>query len=205
MIDGLGTTLGRGLRAFRRGGLPEVVRRIRARRRREPEYQDKLRASFEARWRIIREAIPAGSASLLDVGSNLGAFTAQAAKEGFWTVGIEKSESLIRRARRSYAGVSRCAYMRAEIDFEMCSSIPEFDVVLLLSVHHHWHHAFGPEIAAQMLARIVSRSKNVTFFEGASRDTRFESNFPDFVDNDETSITGYYQSYLDGAVGHLSS
>ena len=54
-----------------------------------------------------------------------------------------------------------------------------------------------------MLRGLASRTRQVMIFEGASRRGRYGNYPPDFIDNDEHSVTSYLQSYLDQHVGDL--
>lgn len=167
-------------------------------------YQQKLSASFEARWALVSAHIPPGSSSLLDLGSNLGDFTARAAQSGLWSVGVEMSSKLVEQARARHREVPNCAFMCGTFSLADSIKIPSFDVILVLSVHHHWHARFGAEIAREMLQNIIKRTNKALIFEGTSRTTRYEVDMPDFIANDEDSVTCYYTKYLKEAVGALS-
>ena len=199
----------RTLRVYRARGIHGVVRKILPRHRvhRAPAqaYQVKLEPAFEARWQMISSEIELDCHTLLDIGCNLGSFTARAASSGLWSIGIEMSEPMIRKAQQAYGDIENCGFMRARLDLEASARIPSFDVTLVLSVHHHWHQAFGPTVAAEMLRAIVAKTNRVMFFEGASRRERYLRDFPDFIDNDEASVVSYYNAYLDRTVGDLVS
>ena len=169
-------------------------------------YQSKLKESLEERWGGIRPAIPDSSRTLLDVGANLGAFTARAAEAGFWALGIERHDYLVRKARRVHRKVPHCAFMITELGPDDCAILPQFDAVLILSVYHNWYKAYGKENADLILRSLVSKSNDVTIFEGPSRLSRFgDTNLPDFIDNDEASVTQYYETLLKDVVGELAS
>jgi SAM-dependent methyltransferase len=154
---------------------------------------------------MISSQIDSDCYSLLDIGSNLGTFTAKAATSGLWALGIEMSPKLIRQAQSTYGPLENCGFMCGRLDLEACRRIPRFDVILILSVHHHWHQAFGPEVAAEMLREVVKKSRHVVIFEGASRTARYLRDLPDFVDNDEESIIKYYSKYLQNTLGDITS
>ena len=193
------------IRRQRDGGVREVLRGLGSRIGLGKKYQEKLHASFEDRWRLVRSAFPASCGSVLDIGSNLGAFAARAAKEGHICLGIEREPDLVRKARAAHKSVRGCAFMEADIDLATCERLPTFDVILLLSVHHHWHHAFGPAAAADMLRCMVGKAEKVVMFEGPSRSSRYESAIPNFPDNAEDALLAYYDDYLEKTVGDLAS
>ena len=164
-------------------------------------YQTKLAASMDVRWRMIESVIPPDSHSLLDIGSNLGDFTARAAGSGLWSIGIEKSRRLTAKAQRRHEGTPRCAFMWSDLRPADCASLPDVDVTLILSVHHHWYQAYGADAANRMLQDIVSGTRRVAVFEGPSRTHRYGDRRPEFIDNDETSVTAYYDTLLQRVLG----
>lgn len=166
-------------------------------------YQDKLAGSFEERARLFDGAIGTPRGSLLDVGCNLGDFTAHYAKLGMWAVGVDIKAELIAEAQSRHGFVPNAAFMVSPIDSRSVRSLPRFDVTLLLSVHHHWLAAYGPEVAGKMLRDIVRRTRRVVIFGSASRNARFGKYPPGFIDNDEASVTGYHEAHLTEHVGDL--
>jgi SAM-dependent methyltransferase len=170
-------------------------------KRRGQAYQEKLAGSLEERCRQLDSALPHRACSVLDIGCNLGDITAWCAGRGHWAVGIDSSETLVHEARARHAEVNTCAFMQQEIGPGDLTRLPVFDVVLLLSVHHHWLMAHGPATAGRMLRDLAGRTGQVLIFEGASRNVRYGKYPPGFVDNDEASVTGYLHGYLDQQVG----
>jgi SAM-dependent methyltransferase len=164
-------------------------------------YQDKLAGAFDERCRQLERAIPDDARSVLDIGCNLGDITAWCATRGLWAVGIDSSADLIGAARKRYRDVARCGFMQCAVGPADIGALPTFDVVLLLSVHHHWLMAHGPETAGQMLRDLAERTGRVLVFEGASRNVRYGKYPPGFEDNDEASVTTYLRGYLDQYVG----
>lgn len=167
------------------------------------DYQDKLSRALPERIALVARALPDDCRSLLDVGCNLGDFTAHFASQGIWSVGIDSVPRLVATAQARHAGVPDCALMVSELRPDNVYRLPEFDAVLLLSVHHHWLGAHGPEVAGEMLREIVQRAHRVVVFESASRRVRFGAFPPDFIDNDEESVTAYHEAYLREYVGDL--
>lgn len=178
-----------------------ILRALRLTRRRGTAYQEKLAGSLDARCRQLDQAIPADAASVLDIGCNLGDLTAWCAGRGLWALGIDSSLPLIEDARRRHGAVAGCSFMHRKLEPEDPARLPVFDVVLLLSVHHHWLMAHGPELAGRMLRDLAHRTGKVLVFEGASRNIRYGAYPPGFTDNDEASVTGYLRGYLDRHVG----
>lgn len=159
-------------------------------------YQKKRAEGLDERWQLIDSVIPPDSRSLLDIGCNLGDLTARAARRGLFSVGLDIDPRWPAQALERHAGVEHCAFMTMHLSPDNVELVPDFDVVLCLSVHHNWVDDFGPEPAARMLRELVSRTKRVFVFEGPARRSRYGSFEPDFIDNDEESVTRYYEKYL---------
>jgi SAM-dependent methyltransferase len=195
-------------RIYRKHGLGGVTRitfnRL-FRGRADVPYQRKVAAAAPERYEMIGDALPAGTSSLLDVGSNLGDVTAHFASRGVWSIGIEKSASLVAEARKRHGAQSDCAFVLSDIQPGDLAKLASFDAVLLLSVHHHWVKEHGPDVAGTMLRDIAAKTNRVLIFEGASRRERYRPHEPDFIDNDEASVTNYLQTYLETHAGDLFS
>lgn len=166
-------------------------------------YQIKLLGSLEERWQMIERALPEGVETVLDIGCNLGDIAARCAAAGMWTVGVDIERDLVESAIARHQGARDLAFMQAKVDPGSVRRLPEFDAMLLLSVHHHWLRAHGPDVAGRMLQDLAGRTAKVMIFESSSRRVRFGKHPPDFIDNDESTVTAYHEGYLQEHVGHL--
>jgi SAM-dependent methyltransferase/predicted kinase len=173
--------------------------------RMDADYQQKVAGSLQERWRKIEDAIPGCSRTALDIGCNLGDMTALCAQKGLWAVGVDQGAKLIAEAHRRHRGVVDCGFMQMKIAPQDIERLPTVDVVLLLSVQHHWIMDYGPDVAGQMLRSLAERTARVLIFEGASRRVRYGDYPPDFIDNDEATVTAYLESYLQAHVGDMFS
>lgn len=171
----------------------------------EGDYQQKVSGSLEERWHRIDDAIPSGCRTALDVGCNLGDMTALCANRGLWALGVDRSTRLITQAHQRHRGILDCGFMRMNITPADIDPLPMFDVVLMLSVLHLWLTAYGPDAASTMLRSLAAKTGSVMIFEGPSRRARYGRYPPDFVDNDEATVTAYLESYLALHVGDLFS
>src|SRR5690606_22616310 len=113
------------------------------------------------------------------------------AQEGIFSIGIERDPALVDSARRRYADVPACGFVRANLDLPALSNLPMVDAVLMLSVHHHWVQAYGPGIAREMLGVAFRKAARLMIFEGPSRRSRYGRYAPNFVDNDPASVQRY--------------
>lgn len=158
-------------------------------------YQEKVAAGNNERWSLIDSAIDESFSTCLDIGCNLGDVTVSCASRGLWTVGLDRSPDLIDAARRKHGKQVGCAFGVLDITQASVQKLPQFDVVLLLNVHHNWHRAFG-DLGGREILRQFGRRSKLILFQGPSRRRRFGAEPPDFVDNDEVSIVAYYNSFL---------
>lgn len=195
--------------AYNEGGIAEVLRRTRGRlggrtvdsRR----YQEKTAGSIDERWDLFSTGIPDGMGNALDIGSNLGEMAFRLASRGLWTIGIDSEELLVRAAQEHHAGIEGLGFLQMRLNPDNVTLLPPFDVVFLLSVHHHWINAHGQETTGAMLRALMQRTTGVLIFEGASRLSRYGENPPDFTDNDESSVTRFHTEFLTEYLGSASS
>ena len=166
-------------------------------------YQDKLAPALDERLALIEKAIPESASSVLDIGCNLGDITAHFARRGMWSIGLDSSRQLIDVALERQRGVVDCGLMVSAVTPANVDRLPTFDVILLLSVHHHWLGTHGPDVAGAMLRTIVAKARDLVVFESASRNVRFGTFPPGFTDNDEISVTAYHEKYLRAFVGDV--
>lgn len=200
--------LGKVGQAYRAGGISSVLTGVKNRLTghhdstlRTGLYQDKVSSALDLRWSMISAELPSGSESLLDIGCNLGGLTSRAASAGLWCLGIEQSPEAVKRAREINADISGLGFVHSAINLNDCRRLPIFDVMLVLSVHHHWHFTYGQDDAAEMLLMLAKKTRKVMFFEGPSRSTRYEKDIPDYRDNDDQSVKSYFHDYLSNTVG----
>ena len=113
-----------------------------------------------------------------------------------WTIGVDRAEELIDEAQRRHSGLADCGFLLMDVKPDDVQRLPSFDVVLLLSVHHHWLRAYGPEQTEGMLRGLAEKTGRAMIFEAPSRRVRYGDHAPDFVDNDEVSVNVYLRSYL---------
>lgn len=121
----------------------------------------------EARWQAIEQSLDDSIKTALDIGCNVGYFCFSLAFKRIPTLGIEMDDRLLRIAR--YAArklqVPSVGFCNLLVDRNTVALLPQADLVLLLSVWHHWVRAYGLEDASQMLAVVWKRTKRMLFFE----------------------------------------
>lgn len=159
----------------------------------KPRYQDR-RIDNEQRWERIESHIESEHDSVLDIGCAEGFFCARAAERGLRAIGIDSDEKSIRtaRERRSDGDVS---FRAAEITPETVADLPAFDIVLFLTVHHHWVSAFGFESAAAMIRTLCAKSELLVYEPPGDRYLGSETN------DVAQELSQYYTDLLRTIVG----
>lgn len=127
----------------------------------KPQYQDR-RIDNEQRWERIETHIQPEHDSMLDIGCAEGFFCARAAERGLQAIGIDSDEESIRTARNTRSD-GTVEFRAEEITPETIGGLPESDVILFLTVHHHWARAFGFESAAAMIRTLCTKSELLVY------------------------------------------
>lgn len=121
-----------------------------------------------ARWQAIEASLTEHDIkSAMDIGCNLGYFCMALSQKGIPVLGIDRESRFIRIAQ--YASqkfdTPRVALCNMEINIETVGLLPNVDLVLLLSVWHHWVRECGLRVAGQFLSAVWEKSNKVLFFE----------------------------------------
>jgi SAM-dependent methyltransferase len=122
----------------------------------------------EARWGAIEAALRDEVIdSAVDIGCNTGYFCFSLAAKGIPTLGVERDDRFLRIAQ--YAANKMRAhsvgFCKMDLTPDTIRLLPQADLVLLLSVWHHWVRSYGLEAASEMLTEVWQKSQKVLFFE----------------------------------------
>jgi len=128
--------------------------------------------------------------SLLDIGCNIGQFTAQAAARGMFAIGIDVFEEVVAGAVKVNRLQPGAVFGRLELNPDNVATLPRTDVTLCMSVHHYWSREHGEAASWKMIGAILAKTGKL-FFEPASSHVRYGDHLPDFKNNDEESIDAY--------------
>lgn len=120
-----------------------------------------------SRWAAIAPELPTPPGFAVDIGSHTGFFSLRLAERGFLVLGCEPSRRLVRIATAAADHVLQpsVAFMPVAVDPANVGSLPDADVVLVLSVFHDWCEAFGFKRSLEMLDVVWQRTRKVLFFE----------------------------------------
>lgn len=166
----------------------------------KPFYQEQRAAAFEDRWEMIERRLEPEDRSLLDIGCNIGQFTARAAARGMLAIGIDAYEEVVARARRLHRNEPNLGFIWSDFGPETVHLLPRADIVLCLSVHHYWSRVHGEDASWGMIGE-MARKAGKLFFEPASSHARYGRHSPDFVEHDPESLDSYVRRRFAQAVG----
>ena len=105
--------------------------------------------------------------SVLDIGCNLGYFVFRMAERGGFWIGIDwgRNELMIAQATAYLNDVRNVAFSRIEVDEISVKRLPNVDMVICLSVFHHWVNRYGQKQALDMMTSLSQCAKKYLVFE----------------------------------------
>jgi hypothetical protein len=156
-----------------------------------------------SRWRaissVLDEDVP-DSRTALDLGANAGFFTASLAHRGIATLAIEADDVALRTAvyslRRS--GLSNAGVAMLRLSSGSIGLLPEVDVVLFLSLWHHFVKEYGLDEAKALLADVWERSRRVLFFDTGEGEMPPDYRLPEMQPDPETWLAGLLSEICPG-------
>lgn len=129
--------------------------------------------------------------NVLDIGCNAGQVSRSVSKNRF-VVGLDGHLDP-RGFENPFDGV---ALGQMRINSEVLSTIPAFDCVLLLSVHHQWIMSMDGAAADNLFSEVLKKARKVFIVEFASINEKYGKD-QGFTDNDSASIQEYATTYLE--------
>lgn len=141
-----------------------------------------------------------GIRNVLDIGCNEGKIAARFAKLGKFAVGVDVGPYFLNHVLNNLDeiyGRSSAAYGVFPITRENVSDLPEFDLILLLSVHHQLIKHYGDEYAKDVVRMILNKARRHCVMEFAATRSKYGYTGNEFVDNDEDSVRAYARAWLD--------
>lgn len=148
------------------------------------------------RWEAIKEQLPEGKMSVMDIGCNSGYYCFQLAELGHFSLGVEASPPfhLLSMHAKEVIGLNNTAFAKMFVDPENVDSLPKTDCVILLAVFHHWCRAFGSEAAIKMLETVFKNTSKVMFFETGESGDNYAKHLPDMGESPETWLRDLFIS-----------
>lgn len=115
--------------------------------------------------------------SVLDLGCNQGYFTFRFAHKGGICLGIDndRSELMVARARAELHKIRNAAFLELTLDPDNLPSLPKSDIVVCLSIFHHWVRHFGQETACDMLSILATRAEKAMVFDSGQPEEKATS------------------------------
>jgi SAM-dependent methyltransferase len=166
-------------------------------------------ASSVTRWREIEKFLDGYDGrqqTALDLGSNSGYFTIQLAKRGMTAIGVETLPVAVRTAlyAMSRLELERAGVLTLRILPDTVGMLPAADVVVFMSLWHHFTWRHGVETATAMLLQIWERTHAVMFFDTGEREMPDEWNVPAMEPDPRTWLAGFLEETCRGStVTHL--
>jgi SAM-dependent methyltransferase len=145
----------------------------------EDETLSDERASFE-RLKAINEFLPNDfKPTTLDIGCNMGFFTFQMAKRGGFSIGIDygRNEIMAAKGLASWYSVSNVVFTQMKVTPENSLLLPKVDMVICLSIYHHWVRKLGEEESLRIMRGLAgSAGKYFVFDTGQPNEKGVEWN-----------------------------
>jgi O-antigen chain-terminating methyltransferase len=116
---------------------------------------------------LIMKNLPTTPGSYLDVGSQLGYFVYKMAEKGFLSCGMEMNSASFRYASSLAVlnNIKNVSFLNLMLDEDSAASLPQYDVVSILSVYHHMVYFLGRESADKAIKILISKCNKTFFFE----------------------------------------
>jgi len=165
VIDQHSATTRRVKELYNEGGVSEVSRGIRdyyEHNVSNTTYQDG-RTDNEHRWSIIESHIQPDFQMLVDLGCADGFFVGKAAENGMRAHGIEGNYNRVERTQKQFASNNKVTIEQEFLSPDNIEKVPASDIILFLTVHHHWVWQYGWEQAADMFRVVADRGEIVCY------------------------------------------
>jgi SAM-dependent methyltransferase len=125
------------------------------------------------RFSAFSKLLPDGEPlSTLDIGCNDGYFTFRMAERGGLAVGVDSGSVQIDNAQdlARLHKIPNAVFARIDIDDRSISGLPRVDLVICLSIFHHWARKLGEENAKGIMRRLAERTRRYMVFETGQPD-----------------------------------
>lgn len=122
------------------------------------------------RWNAFSSHLPKKPTPVLDVGCNIGYFSFKCAEQGRFVFGVDShiSNITICNAIKSKTAMNNSIFIKQFVDDKFIAQLPDFDVIIHLSVFHHWVKQHGLDKAKLMMKDLTQNTSCLVFETGQS-------------------------------------
>jgi SAM-dependent methyltransferase len=122
----------------------------------------------QERFLAFAAVLPEGAVSCIDVGCNTGYFTFKIAERGGICLGLDIGRNEISYARGLAAlhSVDNAAFLQHEITPDNVNALPQVDLIVCMSVFHHWVRKIGLAQATRIVDGLAARCRFLVFETG---------------------------------------
>ncbi len=138
--------------------------------------------------------------SVLDVGCNAGELSRIIGNTGRFVVGVDQNVDF----KGVKKPLSNACIGNVRMDQEKIKALPQFDAILLLSVHHQFIKNFGDNYAKELVVGLADKAKKVFLIEFAALNHKYSDKDILFIDNDEKSVREYSENWLKDVLENYS-
>jgi ubiquinone/menaquinone biosynthesis C-methylase UbiE len=131
------------------------------------------RRACAERFAAFAAALPPGPLSCIDIGCNIGYFTFRVAARGGVCIGIDtgRNEISVARGLAAKHGVQNIAFLQFDVTPDSVNALPQADVIVCMSIFHHWARKLGLAQATRIMDGIASRCRFLVFETGQHNET----------------------------------
>jgi len=156
----------------------------------------------EQRLDIIRNELKINNVNTgLDVGCNVGYFCFNLAEDGISMLGVDMDDRFLRMARHV---LRKCkfrnvGFLNMEINERTINLLPSTDLIIFLSVWHHWVKQYDYERATLMLSSMWGKCKKIMLFETGESEMPSRYKLPNMGEESTDWIKSYLENTCKGA------
>ncbi|KRE33788.1 hypothetical protein ASG82_22280 [Mycobacterium sp. Soil538] len=142
----------------------------------------------------------------MDIGCQVGYFDFALASRGIPTLGVDLEERALRIARYAArkTGVKDVGFLNLQVSPSTVQLLPEVDLILVMSIWHHWVKAYGLDGATSILEKLWRKCRVTLFFETGENEMPSDYRLPSMDPTPEEWLGTYLELVCAGAtVTHL--
>lgn len=159
------------------------------------------------RWNVVEEQIRGSRVtSAMDVGCQVGYFGFALAAKGIPTLGVDLEERALRIARYAArkTGTQDLGFLNMQVSPTTVDLLPEVDLILAMSIWHHWVRAYQIDSATAILAQLWRRCRMTMFFETGEDEMSADYGLPPMAPSPREWLGSYLEKTCTGGeVVHL--